>query len=327
MARILFVRNGTMRFIGTDYHLLSGRWPVLEWVVRSRRINLPATWQAVRHTDLVFCWFASWHALAPVMIARLLRKPSIVVVGGYDVANIPEAGYGSQRGGLPRLIARAVVRWSSHLIAISHNARREAIANAHARPEKITVIYPGVEPFPANPLTPREPLVLTVGNVWRENLLRKGLLPFVRAAAHLPDLRFVHCGRWADDSINDLRAAAAANVEFAGYVSDADLLARYQRAAVYAQASLHEGFGLGVAEAMMGGCIPVVTRAGALPEVVANTGVYLASTNPSDMADSIRQACALDDTARRRARERILSNFSIAIRRAGLYELIDQVLS
>jgi glycosyltransferase involved in cell wall biosynthesis len=326
MARILFVRNNLMRFTATDYHLLGAEWTVRDWVVRSRQINLPATIWAVRHTDLVFCWFASWHALAPVMIARVLRKPSIVVIGGYDVANIPEARYGLQRGGLPRLIARAVVRYGDRLIAISKNARREAITNANARPEKITVIYPGIEPFPAGPLTPREPMVLSVGNVWRENLLRKGLLPFVRAAAHLPDLRFVHCGRWWDDSINELRAAAATNVQFTGSVSDANLIAFYQRATVYVQASLHEGFGLSVAEAMMGGCIPVVTRAGALPEVVAETGVYLPSTSPSDLADSIRHACALDDSARQRARDRILSNFSVATRRSRLYEMIGQTL-
>jgi glycosyltransferase involved in cell wall biosynthesis len=327
MSRILFVHNGPTRFVGADYRLLGARWTVREWAVRSRRIDVVATVNAVFHADLVFCWFASWHALTPVMIARLLRKPSLVVVGGYDVACVPDAHYGSQRGGIPRLVARAVMRHCSRLIAISEHARSEATLNARARPEKITVIYPGVEPFPAAPLEPREAIALSVGNAWSENLLRKGLLPFVRTAAHLPELRFVHCGRWPDDGIHVLRAAAAANVEFAGFVSDSDLIALYRRAAVYAQPSLHEGFGLSVAEAMMGGCVPVVTRAGALPEVVDDAGVYLPSTSPRDIADAIRQACTWDGEARRRARDRILVNFSLTKRRDRLYALIDQMLS
>src|SRR5262249_52052304 len=47
---------------------------------------------AVRRADLVFQWFATPSAV--VFAARLLRKPSIIIAGGYDVASVPEIGYG-----------------------------------------------------------------------------------------------------------------------------------------------------------------------------------------------------------------------------------------
>jgi glycosyltransferase involved in cell wall biosynthesis len=323
---ILFVHNAPTTFVVIDRQLLQERWPVQEWYQRDPRFNLPALVRAVRGCGLVLAWFAGWHSLLPVLLARWLGKPALVVVGGYDTANLPEANYGSQRGGLRRLIARSVIRQATHLITNSESARQEAVSNAQADPAKITVIYHGLPPLPAGPLTGREPIALTVGNLWQENLLRKGLQPFVETAAYLPEVKFVHVGKWHDGSIDTLRRLAGPNVEFKGFVSDDDLVKLYHQAAVYVQASLHEGFGMSVAEAMLGGCIPAVTRCGALPEVVGETGVYTESNRPPAVAEAIRQALSQDGAARQAARERILSHFSLERRRAALAELVGRAL-
>jgi len=110
-------------FVVIDRGLLEQRWQIHQWYQRTRLIEPIALTQAVRHCDLVFCWFAGWHSLAPVLLARLLRKPAVVVVGGYDTANLPEAGYGSQRGGMRRLVARSIIHNATHLIANSHSAK------------------------------------------------------------------------------------------------------------------------------------------------------------------------------------------------------------
>jgi len=322
IMNILFVRNGQERFVLDDLALLSQEHTVTDWRQPGRWFDPVRLARRVRRCDLVFCWFASWHALAPVLLARAMGKPSVVVVGGYDTANLPQAGYGAQRGGLPRLVARTVIRQATVLVVNSQAARREAIANAGADPAKISVIYHGVRPLPMGPLQ-REPLALTVGNVWRENLLRKGLLPFVQAAAHLPTVRFVLVGRWYDDSIQELKAMATPNVEFTGFVSDEELIGWYQRASVYVQASLHEGFGLSVAEAMTASCIPVVSRAGALPEVVGNTGAYLDAPRPSLLAEGVKEVlAAASPTVRRVCRERILQQFPMQRREEMLIRVV-----
>jgi glycosyltransferase involved in cell wall biosynthesis len=326
MTRILFVHNQATRFVRIDRDLLAERFEVTERCEESvRRLRPLMIRRAVRDHDLVFGWFASWHTFLPVLAARRVGRPSVVVVGGYDTANLPEAGYGSQRGGLRKYVARAVIRSATRLIANSESAKREAVANAAADPGKVSVIYHGVEPAPLGPLVGREPIVLTVGNVWRENLLRKGLLPFVQTAAHLPEVRFVHIGRWCDDGIDELRRAAGPNVEFRGAVSDDELNSWYGRASVYVQASLHEGFGISVAEAMSAGCIPVTTRAGSLPEVVGPTGVFAESNAPADLADAVRRALGREGDARRAARDRVIAEFPMERRRQALHKLIDAV--
>ena len=49
---------------------------------------------------MVVGWWASWHTFLPITLAWLLRKPSLLIVGGFDTAAEPEYGYGYQLGGL-----------------------------------------------------------------------------------------------------------------------------------------------------------------------------------------------------------------------------------
>jgi glycosyltransferase involved in cell wall biosynthesis len=324
--RILLVHNALQPFVAVDRDLLRERYAIQEWFVRGRAINLLATWRAVRRADLVFGWFASWHTLFPVLFARLLGKPSLIVVGGYDVANVPEAGYGSQRSRFKWRVVKLITHNASRLLAFSESARNEGIQRTMAHPSKVARLYLGV---PANeiPHVQRDPsLAITVGGVGQTNLLRKGLLPFVQAAAYLPDLQFTLAGKWFDGSLETLRAAAGANVTFTGYLSVADLQALYARASLYVQASLHEGFGMSVAEAMLAGCIPVVTHVGSLPEVVGDCGFYIADNSPQAVAAAIQQALRADEELRQRARERVLTHFSMEQRRQGLFEAVDHLL-
>ena len=326
VPQILFVHNGRERFVQDDLALLRKSFDVTDWYQPARFYNPARLAQLMCRHGLVFSWFASWHALAPVWLARRLGKPAVTVVGGYDTACLPVAGYGSQRGGLKRLVARMVIRSSSHLITNSYAARQEAITNAGADSAKISVIYHGVEPIDMVDQSPRERIALTVGGVWRENLLRKGLLPFVQAAAHLPGVRFIHAGRWFDDSVDELRRAAGPNVEIKGGLSDDELAGLYRRASVYVQPSLHEGFGLSVAEAMSAGCVPVVARHGALPEVVGPHGVVLADTQPQTIAAGVQQALAFPAATRIAARSRVVSEFSMQRREQALARLLNQAL-
>jgi glycosyltransferase involved in cell wall biosynthesis len=151
----------------------------------------------------------------------------------------------------------------------------------------------------------------------------------VRSASLLPEVQFVVAGKWIDGSVEELRAIAPANVTFTGWVEQDELEALYRRASVYVQASRHEGFGLSVAEAMLAGCIPVVSRAGALPEVVGDAGILLEpdGVEAADVADGIRRGLALDEASRERARRRILERFPLSARGEQLDQVIDEALA
>jgi glycosyltransferase involved in cell wall biosynthesis len=79
-------------------------------------------------------------------------------------------------------------------------------------------------------------------------------------------------------------------VRFLGFVPVADLPAIYATATVFAYPSLHEGFGLPVAEAMAYG-IPVVTSRGSgTEEVAGGAAVLVDALDVGSIRDGIESA-------------------------------------
>lgn len=81
-----------------------------------------------------------------------------------------------------------------------------------------------------------------------------------------------------------------ADIEFAGYISDAELAKLYgdSRALVYP--SFYEGFGFPPIEAMAAGTPVVTSNNSSLPEVVANAALFVNPSEPDDIARAIARA-------------------------------------
>ncbi len=325
--RLLYVHSRKASFIAIDREILAERYEVEDLFQPGRVPNPLSVLRGVLRADVVFGWFASWHTFFPITLAWMLRKPSVLIIGGFDTANMPDIGYGYQQGGLRRHASRWSMRRATRLATHSEYTLKEIERNTPIPPARVRVIHLGVpDPFgEAPPVKERE--ALTVGAIDHTTLVQKGQLPFVLAARELPDVSFVFAGKWLDDSVEELRAQSGPNVELTGWLSDEDLLALYRRCAVYVQASRHEGFGLAVAEAMLAGCVPVVMNVTAMPEVVGDAGVLIESQRPEDVADGIRRALELGPDATRRARERILTSFPMESRRTGILQVVDEALA
>ena len=324
--RVLFVHSRKASFVAIDREILAGRHEVEDLYQPGRWPNPVAVVRGVLRADVVFGWFASWHTFFPVTLAWLLRKPSVMIIGGFDTANVPEIGYGYQQGGLRRAASRWIMRRAGRLATNSEYSLGEIERNTPIPPERVRVIHHGVpDPF-GEPPGEKAREALTVGAIVSTTLMRKGQIPFVEASRLLPDVTFTFAGRWLDDSVAQLRARAGENVHFTGWLSDEDLHAAYRRAAVYVQASRHEGFGLAVAEAMLAGCVPVVMNVTAMPEVVGDAGVLIESQDPEAVAEGVRRALELGPEAAARARRRILTEFPMERRREGILQVVQDAL-
>jgi len=322
--RLLFIKSRRASFIELDQELLAERYEVTAIYQPGHYANPLKILRAVRGADVVVGWWASWHTFLPFTVAWLLRKPSLLIVGGFDTAAEPEYGYGYQLGGPRKYLSRFTMRRARVLMTNSEYSRKEVQRNCGIPAERVAVVYHGI-PDKAPPAIQKQQLALTVGIVDATNLERKGLRPFAQAAALLPEVEFVLAGPLAGDAAERLAAGAPANLTISGWLEDQELHDLYARAAVYVQASKHEGFGVSVAEAMLARCVPVVTTAGALPEVVGDAGVILSDPEPATVAAGVREA--LTRTPGEAARARVLERFSVEQRRQGLHRLVDALAS
>jgi glycosyltransferase involved in cell wall biosynthesis len=320
--KILFVQSEDDSFIQRDLDLLKRHYDVrkLEFNLFSIKEDLKLL-QGILWADMTFSWFAGYHAFCAVKLSRLLGKRSIVVVGGYEVVNLPEIHYGGLVNYKNAKKIKYTIENANAIISVSEFNREEILNFAH--PKKLQLIYNAVDSTLFKPEGAKEKLVLTVGEVKQSNLKRKGLECFVETASFLPDIEFVLIGPRIDNSIDFLKSIAPPNIKFLNNVSDKELINWYRRAKVYCQLSLHEAFGVALAEAMLCECVPVVTCNAAIPELVGTSGFYALYSNPKSAADAIRKA--LQSSKGPEARIEILNKFSPSKREKELVYLIDSI--
>ena len=329
MARILYVHSRLNTFTRIDRDALEERHEVVDYLQEGFRPRPAELWRKVGECDAIVGWFASWHTALALRFARMRKKPSLLIFGGFDTAAMPEISYGSQRGGVRRGLVRSTAKLATRLVTNSESSLREIAENVGIDTERVEVVYHGIPDRFADvdPAAARERMALTVGAVYDVNLLRKGHGPFCEAAANEPEVEWVLAGEWWDDTGKELQAKAPGNLRVTGYLSDDDLDDLFRRAGVYVQASLHEGFGMSLAEAMLAGAVPVVTAAGALPEVVGDSGVVLKDATAKSIAAGVAEALALGPEAHVAARERVRTEFPYEKRRDGILRELDHALA
>src|SRR2546427_10121308 len=311
---------GMADFVATDVAILRSSFEVRPVLYGGKLHGIPDVLrvvQAVARTNANVSWFGYDQAYLAVIFSRLLGKPSIVVLGGLDVSSEEWPGKRIPEKNERRL--KSVLRGETVLLPIS-----ETISNVARRftdRTDLKVVPLGFDPGEFAPKGQKDGSVLTIAYVRRDYLERKGLLPYVRAARLLPELRFYLVGKPLDNSIVDLQREASSNLVFTGWLSDGALKEKLQRAAVYVQASTHEGFGSALAQAMLCECVPVVTSRGAIPEGVGDTGVYVEPGDPQSIAAGIRKAVE-NPILGKRARERIVNHFNLESRRRTRLETV-----
>ncbi len=281
---------------------LNDRWLYRLW--HRARLPLPVELFAGRG-DL-------YHATDFVLPPVTPGKRTVLTVHDLTFERAPDAAPPQLLRFLKRVVPQAVRR-AHHLIADSQATARDLMALYDVRPERITVIYSGVDarfrpvdaPSPASSFAPGgAPFVLTVGTLQP----RKNHLTLVRAfaqvAPQLPDLHLVIAGGkgWMYDQViaEVARLDLGERVRFIGFVDDADLPDLYRAARVFAFPSLYEGFGLPPLEAMACGVPVVASNASSLPEVMGDAGLLVDPLDVDGLAEALVRAAA-DDAWRAQA--------------------------
>jgi glycosyltransferase involved in cell wall biosynthesis len=187
---------------------------------------------------------------------------------------------------------------STRVVTLSESSRAEIVDMLGLRPERVTVVPPGVEPrFSPGPPDARspEPLVVAVGRlvpVKRFDLLMRALARVKEAA---PSLRAVIAGEGYDrPHLEALRCELRATswIALPGHVADDELIALYRRAWLVASVSQREGWGMTLTEAGACGTPAVASDIAGHRDAVVHGHTGLLATGEEATGSAIGQVIA-----------------------------------
>jgi glycosyltransferase involved in cell wall biosynthesis len=257
----------------------------------------------------------------------LVGVPSVVVIHDVSFVAHPE-WFGWRERTRRRLLARWSAARAARVITISEFSRGEVITHLDVPAERVHVVYPGIDAPPRRPADRDDALVLFVGSIFNRRHVPLLLDAFLAFAATRPRLRLEIVGHdrtYPPQQIAQLVSSSpvADRIQLRPWVTDEELNALYDRAAVFAFPSEYEGFGLTPLEALAAGVPPVVLDTPVAREVLGDAAVKVARPELGPVAEAI--AALLDPSGD--VRQRVLSAAPAVLARYRWADAAATVLS
>lgn len=306
--------------------------------VRSNRYSFTAQWEFRRRAaeDRLDLFHSPFYAAplalnCPLVVTVHDLIPFLFRIYNWPKQRIVKSGY-------------RMAGWrAAHIIADSENTARDVARFLKAPAGRISVVplaakrcfQPKKESRELERLHEtydiRPPYVLVPGS---RNACTKNLEGALRAAeiARLEggvDFLTVIYGRAQIDARDLKKRWSTLNLRVTGYVDDADLAAMFRNAESLLVASLYEGFGLPLVEAMACSCAVVSSSAGSLAEVAGSGAQVFSPTDAEGMGAAVARLLTLTGERERwkTAALKRAGEFSWAKAAAATASIYHQVLS
>lgn len=265
--------------------------------------SLSACWAAFRADVFHSTYYTRWPGM---------KCPSVVTVYDFVDATFPEFNPNG-----PGFVERQleVLRRASAVIAISKATRNLAVEIAKIDPTRIFVAYPAVaepfsKPFPEIAevlkfrarMTGGAPYLLHVGKRRTYKNFRTILEAFCRSA-HLTNRHLLILGRGKPLAEDEWKMATSQGVHnrihFQPEVDDATMRLAYAGADAMVHASLMEGFGIPVIEALACGTGVILADIPVYREIAAGMATFVAPADVEAWAHAMAQPVSVDATWRK----------------------------
>jgi glycosyltransferase involved in cell wall biosynthesis len=260
---------------------------------RRHEIRLQTQEEALQHFDKIDVYFCPFGTLWP----RPVRKPSVLTFHDMQERFYPE--FFTKKEHEERFFHYDwSLRMADAVVAISEFTRDMAVQIAGASRSKFHVVghVPDALPAPEKPaglnaLADSRPFVFYPANFWRhKNHLH--LIAAMQQVKHgAPDLALVCTGSLLgrDAEFHEaVRAAGVADrVLHLGQVRRAEISWLYRHARALVFASLFEGFGIPLIEAMQTDCPIACGHNTSQTDVARHAALYFDASNPASIANAI----------------------------------------
>lgn len=276
--------------------------------------------KSIINTDVSITWTADIHTAYIVFISKLFRKKSIVIIGGYEVCNMPEINYGLQT----RPIRGWITRWVLHnadAIIVPSAAYQQKVKELVSTP---THVVPNCSEISnSSSIAKKLPVVVMVATQYGSTddfIALKGLLTYDAIAKAIPETAFFLIGT-ADKSLRD----RCNSIIFTGSIVNNEVHDLLKQSKVYCQLSYTESFGVALLEAIQFGCVPVVTDKDGMAELVGDNGYKIRYGDIEAGISAVKQAL-LDVSDRTETISNGKDKYSKEQRRNNFMNVINEVV-
>ena len=268
-------------------------------------------------------------------------KPSVLTIHDLTLSFFPGRKHRSflMRAAY-QFVLNSSVKKAKNIIAVSENTKRDLIKQLHVKPEKISVIYEGVndefEKVQSKELINltlqkyniEQPYILYTG-VWRSH---KNLVGLIKAFKTLKEkyhlkAQLVITGR-EDPYYPEVKEHAKSSghendIKFTGLVSEEDLIALYSGSKCVVLPSFYEGFGFTPLEGMKCGIPVAVSKTSCLPEICGkDNALFFDPYDVNDMTSQIHRLF-IDE----KLREKLIKNGKNRVKDFSWETLAKQTLA
>lgn len=338
---------GLSSFVKKDIEILSAEFNLnIQYFNQSSKARLPISFlkQFFFLTATLFSaksnviQFGGYHSFLPVLFKVIFKKKAIIVLGGTDCVGFPSIQYGCFYNKYLKYFTKFSLKNASLLLPVS-----DALVHSKYTYNSDDFEFQGYKQFIKKISTNH----ITIPNgynaaLWKNNVKKtknsfltigadlgsrfgvklKGIDLIIEVAPLLPNCTFYVVG---GDKIGQ---KLPENVIPIGNLPHAELPQFVADKQFYLQLSMSEGFPNALCEAMLSGCVPIVSQVGAMPQIIGEQGYILQKKNAFQLKDIIENALnEYSEEKSSNAVKQIEVNFTLENRKKILNSTIFQLLN
>jgi glycosyltransferase involved in cell wall biosynthesis len=343
VKKILYFHNGLSSFVKKDIEIIEKEFELIIFhfdVTNKKKVPFFFISQFLFilknlfNSNIYITQFGGYHSVLPSLISKILRKKSIIVLGGTDCVSFPSIRYGNFfKKGL-KIATTISLKNASLLLPVD-----DTLVEYKYDYQSNDFPFQGYKYFIKNIKTPfkvinngydselwkctkvKEPQTfVTVGaNLGsRFGFQLKGIDLIFEVAPLLPECKFYIVG---GSSIN--HKVVPRNIILLDPIPNTELADFISSKQFYLQLSMSEGFPNALCEAMLCECIPIVSSVGAMPFIVGDSGYILNKKSTRELISIIEEALnPTKEINTKMIRNRIEQNFNLELRRKTLLSCI-----
>ncbi|OSY87891.1 hypothetical protein WH52_07560 [Tenacibaculum holothuriorum] len=348
--KVLYFYPSSASFIQKDIELLRKEYEVLapkqNWTDKKKLLlNFISQFfyllKNAHKSKAIFVMFGGYWSFLPILIGKIFRVKTFIILGGTDCVSFPNYNYGSLRKPLMRWFIKQSYKYAYKLLPVDESLvsyKYTYDENTVYKNQGYLSFFKGIKTqykvlengfdsnkFKGGKEKTRDSFIVVAKVESTQRFKIKGIDKVFALAKEFSECNFTVIG--IDVSKVELEEKVPNNIDLYPFLSQNDFKRYLETHQYVIQLSISEGFPNALCEAMLYNCIPIVSNVGAMPKIVEDSGYVMTSSNniyiKNRFLEIIKTNESVIEKQAEKARSIIKNKYSISRRERLLLQEIE----